>query len=123
MFSLVGCGGSKADKEVGTISGQVTHHGGKPLTNALISFYAPKEGTFGSAPLGSDGKYRVETPMKAGSYRVRVTPPEVVDLADGSPPPKPVDNADIPAKYREYQTSGLTATVQVGPNEFNVELK
>ena len=63
------------------------------------------------------------TPMKAGTYQVRVTPPQVIDPADGSPPPKPIENADIPAKYREYQTSGLTTTIGVGTNEFNVELK
>jgi hypothetical protein len=117
-----GCG-PKVDKNVGTISGQVTHHGGKPLTNALITFYAPKEGTFGSSPLDADGRYKIDTPIKAGTYHVRVTPPQVIDPADGSPPPKPIENADIPPKYREYQTSGLTATIQLGANEFNVELK
>lgn len=122
MLVLTGCG-PKVDKNVGTVSGQVTHSGGKPLTNALITFYAPKEGTFGSSPLGDDGRYRIETPMKAGTYQVRVTPPQVIDPADGSPPPKPIENADIPAKYREYQTSGLTTTIGVGTNEFNVELK
>lgn len=120
---LVGCGGPKGDKNVGTVSGQVTHHGGKPLTDAVITFYAPKQGTSGFAPLGGDGKYRIETPLKAGDYQVCVAPPEAVDPADGSPPPKPVQNADIPAKYRDYRTSGLTTTVKAGANEYNVELK
>lgn len=119
---IFGCG-SPRDKVAGKLAGQVTHHGGKPLTNAWISFHSPQEGTHGSAAIGADGKYRLEGVLKAGSYQVRVTPPPVVDPADGSPPPKPIENPDIPEKYREFNTSGLSVTVEPGENQFNVELK
>jgi hypothetical protein len=122
-FVLAGCGGGKSAFETATISGKVTHHDGKPLTNATIIFLAPQLGAEINANLGPDGTYSTQMPVKVGNYQVRVTPPPVIDKADGSPPPKPIENADFPKKARDFATSGLTATIKAGKNEFNFDLK
>jgi hypothetical protein len=122
LFCLAGCGGKPAF-ETGSVSGKVTHHDGKPLTNAVITFLAPQLGEEINADLGPDGTYKSQTPVKVGNYQVRVTPPPVIDKADGSPPPKPIANADIPRKARDFATSQLTATIKTGKNEFNFDLK
>ncbi len=123
LFSfLSGCGGRSAG-ETGTLTGQVTHHGGKPLTDAKIFFVAAPLGCEGTADLAPDGKYEIKTRLKAGKYQIQITPPPVVDKADGSPPPKPIENRDIPMKVRSYATSGLSTSIKAGKNEYNIDLK
>ncbi len=122
LFFLAGCGGKPAF-ESGSVSGKVTHHDGKPLTNAVITFLAPQMGVELNANIGPDGSYKIQTPAKIGSYQVRVTPPPVIDRADGSPPQKPIENADIPRKVRNFATSQLTATIKAGKNACNFDLK
>lgn len=122
LLVLAGCGGGNS-RPTGMVSGQITHHGGQSLTNAQITFYSSEHGDHGEADTGPEGRYTVKEPLEVGTYRVRVTPPPVFDPADGSPPPKPQENPNIPAKYRDYQTSGLTFKVEPGKNEFNVDLK
>lgn len=116
----LGCGGPAV--ETGTISGRVTHHGGKPLTNAVVHFLAPQLGSGCSADLALDGTYKVEKPLKAGAYQVQVTAPEVLLKPEGGPPPQPVDNPDIPRKAQAFNTSQLTVTIKAGKNEYNVDL-
>ncbi len=117
---LVGCGGGKAAVPTGMVTGQVTHHGGKPLSNATIYFASPQLGVEVSADLGPDGKFQFKQPVKSGDYQVQVTPPP---SPPATPPSQRKDNADIPKKSRAYPTSKLTATVKAGNNEFNFDLK
>jgi hypothetical protein len=118
---LLGCSREKPLTEIRTISGQVTH-GGKPLTNAEISFIAPELGSQATVLLGPDGKYEIKAPLKEGKYQVQITPP-TPNLAATGGKEKPKENPDIPKKAQAFATSGLTATVKAGKNEFNFDLK
>jgi hypothetical protein len=120
VFALTGCQGG-TERQTGTVSGQVTK-AGTPLTDAMIRFYSTETGGQGYATLGPDGKYKVDSPMDIGTYRVSVIPPPVVDPADGSPPPKPRDNRDIPEKLREFETSNVSCQIQLGENQFNLDV-
>jgi hypothetical protein len=82
--SLAGCG-ERSAFETGSVSGRVTHHGGQPLTNALITFVAPQIGAQASATLGPEGRYQVRMPVKVGEYRVQITPPRRVPPPGGRP--------------------------------------
>lgn len=126
VFLLTGCGGQPA-VATGTVSGQVTHHNGKPLTNAEISFLAPQLGSSVSALLDATGKYAIDQPMKAGKYQVLVAPPATPYKPGDAPATQPrveVDNRDIPAKARNCATSGLSVEIKEGKNEnVNFDLK
>ncbi len=125
VLLVLGCDG-KPDLPTGTVSGQVTYHDGQPLKNAEISFIAPQLASSASAQLDADGKYTVNKPLKAGKYQVMVAPPAAPYKPGDAPATKPIeiDNTDIPAKYRDCATSGLTAEVKEGANEnVNFELK
>lgn len=121
VFALAGCQGG-TERQTGTVSGQVIK-AGKPVTDAMIRFYSTETGGQGFAILGPDGKYKVDSPMDIGTYRVSVIPPPVVDPADGSPPPEPKDNPDIPGKLREFETSNVSCQIQLGENQFNLDLE
>ena len=120
-IALAGCQGG-TERQTGSLSGQVSK-AGKPVTEAMIRFYSAETGGQGSAMLGPDGKYKVDHPMEVGTYRVSVIPPPVVDPADGSPPPQPKDNPDIPENVREFDTSKVSCQVQAGENQFNLDLE
>jgi len=124
MLFLTGCG-HKSAFETGTIYGRITHHGGKPLTNATIHFLAPTLGAETTAEVGPDGKYAVDQPIRAGNYQVEVTPPVPAPAAEAgklAPRAKPQENPDIPRKARDYKFSRLTATIKAGKNECNFDL-
>jgi len=119
LFVLLLAGCDKRAVPTGTVSGQVTHHGGKPLKDAEISFIAPQLGSGASAQLDADGRYAVNTPLKAGSYQVMVAPPATPYKPGDAPATKPaeIENPDIPAKVRDWATSGLIAEIKEGKNE------
>jgi hypothetical protein len=119
MVVLLGCGGPPPIP-TGTVSGKVTHHGGKPLKNAEITFIAPQVGSNASAVLDAEGNYSITTPLKAGKYQIMVAPPEETFKPGDAPATKPRainENRDIPAKVRNVATSGLTAEIKEGKNE------
>lgn len=119
---LCGCGGGVEKPPAGRLYGSVTAKG-KPLTNAVIHFYSPKTGAVANAELGNDGSFQVAYPVQVGTYSVYVTPPEVAGKADGvTPDPEPIDNPNIPQKYRTAATSGLTFEVKEGDNNFAEDL-
>lgn len=123
---LCGCGGPPV-LPTGTVSGQVTHHDGKPLTNAEISFLAPQLGSSASAPVDANGRYTIDKPLKVGAYQVVVAPPETPYTPGDAPATKPraeIENPDIPARFRNAATSGLTVEVKEGQNaNVNFDLK
>jgi len=128
LFTFVPAGcGHKPAIEVGRLSGKVTHHGGKPLTNATIYFIAPTMGVEASADLGPDGRYEMGQPMRIGDYQVQVTPPPppMIDPMHRktTPQPQAKENPDIPKKARLAKSSGLTATIKPGKNECDFDLK
>ncbi len=125
LSGLAGCGEGGDEFPTGTVSGKVTFDG-KPVTEGKISFINEELGYGAGATLGSDGSYQLEEGrgIRLGDYKVAVRPP----LVGGSPedpddPPKPKEMPNIPEKYRQFETSGLSAAVKEGGNEFTFDLK
>jgi hypothetical protein len=104
MFCLMmGCG----SKETGSVHGTITS-GGKPLTSGLINFQPAQGQPLGGA-INADGTFEFELPP--GQYKVRVDAPGVMPpYKEGDPEPKPGPRL-APAKYANYETSGLSITV------------
>ena len=112
--------------ERGTVQGQVTF-AGRPVINGTIRFENAKSGVSLNADLGPDARYQVKTHEGAGlppgTYQVAVVP-RVAPAADpgqfvGVAPPDSTPSQefpDIPLKYRDATSSGLTVTVATGEN-------
>ena len=123
-FATCGC---KPQEPRGRIAGKVTFQG-QAVSDAMIVFSQGARGVNMTAKLEPDGGYEVRTARGAGlplgEYRICVCllPPDV-DMgrprADAVTRPRP----DIPAKYRSFETSGLTLTVKNGNNPFDIEMK
>lgn len=126
VLLLTGCGGGGLNVPTGTVSGTVTM-GGKPLTDATITFIGETNGDTASGVLQSDGTYSLKYGsgfgVPAGDYRVVV----VAGAAASSGPTNPEDlmktvkvpqvvKSPIPDKYRDPKTSALVAVVKEGTN-------
>jgi hemoglobin len=89
--------------EGGTVKGTV-HLDGKPLTRGSVVFTGEDGKTYTRA-IAADGTYAVEN-IPEGTYKVSVSSAR--------------DN--VPAKYANPNTSGLTATVKKGANTRDIDL-
>lgn len=110
MASLAGCGGDGG----ATIDGKVTYQG-QPVTSGLINFSAPGKRPIG-APLQPDGSYQLV--LSPGEYQVRVDSPAPLPAGwkEGDPLPSDKDRP-VPAKYANFDSSGLTATIEANGDE------
>ena len=127
IAATVGC--SRAD--MGRVSGVVTF-GGKPVADAVVSF-RPQNRPMAFGRTDATGRFTLNTYSKGdgvvkGVNRVSIEPwtpaPEAVPEPGQDPRPwKDLERADIPKKFRQEETSGLTVEVIAGKrNEFNFEL-
>lgn len=126
--ALLGCGGA----DVGRVSGKVVFPGGKPLPQGSVVFENKEKGISVGAPIGPDGTYTVKTydrvGLPPGTYKVAITPTTFgTDETPFAEPPSKQSagtSSEIPRKYRSTATSGLSITVQPGPNPpYDIELK
>ncbi|MCA9061110.1 MAG: hypothetical protein KDA85_21505 [Planctomycetaceae bacterium] len=115
LLSVGGCGPAETVREFVEVSGTVTFQQ-QPVEEGNVSFEDAESGLSGTAPLESGGNFDVE--LVAGNYRVWIEPPIIV--TDSGPESEPgedyKDVANIPEKYRNPETSGLTLTVE-GPTD------
>lgn len=122
LTGLVGCGG-KPTKKVVTVTGTVTHKG-QQLKTGILKFMAPN-GDFAMAMIGPDGNFTM-TDVVPGEQKVAyVGGPMSSGSSDGgaggnAPTPKAVN---VPAKFSDPQTSGVTVTVPEAGGTVTVELK
>lgn len=121
MSVFAGCGTESGVAVSGTVAFQ-----GRPVTEGMVVFDDEK-GAHLVAPLGSDGKYRIENSktlkIPLGTYKVAIMPPKIefpIDPTQTLPPPKVA--ADIPMKYRDAKTSGLALPVREGDNSFDINM-
>ena len=128
---LSGCG--QSGPKYWPVDGGVTFRG-KPVTKASIRFTNLKLGIDVLAKLNADGKYEILSGEKMGlpeeTYQVAVIPEVDVShfkmtkgglmVPTGPPPPPP---SDIPERYYEPGTSGLTLTVKPESNTFDVDMQ
>ena len=107
----VGCGSD--GPPVGSVSGKVTYEG-QPLTDGTVTFVDEKIGSGASAELDASGSYQLPS-VRIGEYTVAVhrRPP---------PPGGKFVKLDIPDKYQDLESSGLTVTVEEGKNVADFDL-
>ncbi|WP_437228455.1 hypothetical protein SH661x_000919 [Planctomicrobium sp. SH661] len=126
MGFFVGCGSGEPRPVVGKLRGTVTFKGA-PVTDANVTFEDRKLGQLASAPLKADGTYEVKTGeggLRVGTYSVWLVPSgQAAPSIDNMNPAPAADRKDIPKKYRDGETSGLTVTVENGTNAFDVKLE
>lgn len=126
-LNSVGCGGGrkKASGPSGTVKGKVTYEG-NPVTEGTVSFMS-QSGASGTGQLGAGGVFTIQSAeggLPVGTYAVGIRAPLVEDKGDGTSPPqmvlKKMDN--LPEKYAIPETSGLTAEVKEGANDFTFQM-
>ena len=135
----VGGGCSRAGLEgVVPVTGTVTYNG-KPVEGAAVSFSPAGEGRSASALTTEDGKFSLTT-LEAedgafpGSYKIGISKSEVVNpISDAERQKQFHENMGrmpleehrslLPEKFRNPNTSGLTAEVEKsGENNFAFDL-
>jgi hypothetical protein len=124
LVVLPGCGSSEA---VGKLSGRVTFQG-VPVSEGLIVFSNPAQGAHMKVELRPGGDYVVKRfgteGVPLGKYQVWITPPLLdAPMGPAREPPRIREYQNIPKKYRDANTSGLTLTVEEGENLFYVNMK
>ncbi len=117
-----GCGRS-ADRPPATISGIVSLDG-EPLKSGSIQLTSMKTGEAAYTNLDEAGKYRLEFPEAdvGAEYQVTIGQP-VTDSPDALAAPVSTAKNNVPAKFANRATSGLTAQLQAGENTQNFDLK
>lgn len=134
LLTVVGCGGTGDQPELGQVQGTITFDG-KPLSGVAVVFQ-PDSGRPARGFTDADGKYeltyiRDTRGTKVGKNRVEVAPSEEADddaealLGDDSlETKKPVSSSGRPTIPARYNTaSELEADVKPGENKFDFELK
>ena len=125
ILLLLGC--RPAGPPIAPVSG-VVRLDGKPLAEGNICFISA-EGFAASAPLKSDGAFRLGSQygkgIPLGTYRVIVVPrdprgpvPMIPTAAAARKPP-----SIIPARYQDLRTSDLKAAVNADSRDFQFDLK
>ncbi|HBN77861.1 MAG TPA: hypothetical protein DD473_19035 [Planctomycetaceae bacterium] len=123
VIFLLGCGGASKLDTV-PVTGMVTYNG-EPIADASVTFY-PEKGRAASGMTDQDGIYTLTTYESgdgavAGKHKVSISKQE-------APPGNSTEElenikAEIPQKYNNAETSGLTADVVAGqdaPIDFNL---
>lgn len=127
VLMAVGCG--KEGPTMGRVSGTVTYKG-QPLTKGNVSFVSTEpDRPNASGAITSNGSFTLQTRepgdgAEVGEYKIAVTDidPDTYNSALPGETVK-VPKSQIPAKYADANTSGLTAKVASGSNTVPVELK
>lgn len=120
---LAGCGGGLP---VVPVTG-VVKLDGAPVADAGVGFY-PEKGPGVSGRTNKEGKFTLETANLAGAlvgkYRVSVNKVKFSGVGpDEQPQPGGLKTEYlVPQKYSDPSTSGLTAEVGAGKNDFVFEL-
>lgn len=118
---IAGCGGGGgvgSTGPMGNVMGKVKFKG-QPVNGGQVIFQDAAGGPPIIAFVGNDGMYVMTGPgggIKPGTYAVTVTP---LPAAPGKTAPDP---ANIPAKYRDKGTSGLTYEVKEGTATYDIEM-
>ncbi|QDT53519.1 hypothetical protein Pan44_15410 [Caulifigura coniformis] len=134
---LTGCGGDFDYGPTGTITGRLTMDGEPLPAGSSAVFMEPKAGYLAFGLTDAEGNYTVNTwnegNMPIGSYRVMVHPPapandsETASAEEVMAHPekykaRPI-KTDIPKKYRETATSGLSFEIKKGENKIDIDIK
>jgi len=128
IFAAVSCGKriERLDLSNATLEGTVTYQG-KPVPFALIIVAGNQQSATANAD--ANGKFKVEH-VPLGQVQIGVNTDAAQGIAmsammaaqrgGGTPPPPLVQ---IPKKYFEPSTSGITTTIQDGANTFDIKIE
>lgn len=132
---LVGCGGGSTlpEGDTGIVTGKVTFNGKAVPEGTAIVFLHKDKGITASSAIAADGSYALRMRRKdeilTGDYQIGITPPTVELTAaeeeavnSGKELPEK-EWPEIPKKYRNPETSGVTFTVKSGENTFDLDMK
>jgi hypothetical protein len=123
VASLVGC--HHSGPQYNPVTGKVTFRG-QPVADGRIRFNNPQAPVDVTAILKSDGSYEIVMAsgkgMPEGTYAVAVLPPMAKSSLGPMVSVKPQSYPNIPDKYRNPSTSGLTFVVKSGNNTFDVDM-
>lgn len=138
MLLFVGCGETvDVDRpETAPVTGSVTYNG-QPVEGATVTFMAGASGGRGAVgTTDASGKFQLTT-FEAGdgaipgAYKVKIAKTvggaptaeggEIMAPPTGGPPTSE-EKDELPVKYKDESTSGLTADVKDGDNDFPFEL-
>lgn len=125
LLAATGCGPTG---EYGTVRGQVTCNG-QTVSEGLVVFFEPESRVYQAARIQPDGSFVAKMSdgpgLLVGEYQVAVMPPVIE--GPGSKAFGPIalrDYREIPKKYRDPKTSGLTLAVTEGSNPpYAIEMK
>ena len=126
-LALCGCQESGIDLgEFGTVHGRVTYKG-LTLNEGMITFNCPASGQVATADIQSDGTYAMNLGQREGiplgDYQISIRPPLAKLRSRPGSQDSDEDSREIPEKYRFETSSGFSATVQSGDNEFDFNMK
>ena len=102
------------------VVGKVTYKGN--LVTAGDVNFRSKAGAAAIGKIDASGQYKLDGQLEAGEYQVYATPPLPEPQAPGTKtvaPPK----FELPPKFRDPNSSGVTVTVKGGANDIAVEFK
>jgi len=121
-LAAAGCGGGR---NVAPVSGKVTY-AGEPLANGTVAFVG-EDGRTDSSPLKEDGSYLIaKAPIGPVKIGVQTFPPSPMVIRPDAPPSaatKPnLKYVRLPPRYNDPNKSGLTYTVQPGPQTHDIPL-
>jgi hypothetical protein len=129
VATLVGLAGCSPKEKRVNVSGTVTL-GGRPLTEGVVQFHGPGD-RLSTAKIQPDGTFVATDILPGDNVQVAIIddPDQVMSQMvaplDGSVPPVEQKSAakqvKIPAKYKSFDTSGLSYTV--GPMGTQIEIK
>jgi hypothetical protein len=121
LLLAAGCGAGR-----GELKGKVTYQG-KTVTSGSVLVLG-QDGVPRSGLIREDGSYSVPD-VRVGAVKIAVTRPEPAassarpgKYGTRKPPPADPHWFPLPARYAEFETSGVTFTVEKGANEFDVVL-
>jgi hypothetical protein len=118
--------GCKPAEKLGRIGGKVTFQE-QPVSEGMVVFSCVDKGVNMTGPLKADGTYEIIMAKGAGlplgTYKVCVSPPLTFVPIGEAAPQKAKNYPNIPKKYRNLETSGLTVTVKDGENRFDISMK
>lgn len=121
LILFTGCGGSSGPPTA-AVRGKVLFQG-EPVTVGMVNFASPETGRGAGAPINEKGEFQIPEGLALGTYRVAILPPPDPTSA-GAPRTEPLpEYPQIPSKYRSEVTSGLTAEVKAGDNNFTFEMQ
>lgn len=137
LVGMAGCGSKSGQLPTAPVTGRVTYQG-KPVPRGEITFVptASQPGVRNAyGTLDEQGRYRLTTYREGdgavlGTHQVMIVAREELPAdvgkqmtPDGILVPGKQAKSLIPERYSDPATSGLTAEVKDGRNEFNFELK